>query len=373
MSVRSKLDGGKFYNRIQSGSFKTRCTAAALRVQIGPGWASELWRRRLGQPNEVKVKLGLTRKRKLELDTIRKHTAQYKRQRFLARRKSTAQQDSTYGKDAAEPEVEPEVLKSLCEDYLVRLQVSSEEVKAITERTASQADDDTGEWTTQRKGRLTASRFGEVAKRRAAYAPLTTRFVYGHTKDTPAMRYGRQHEPQARLAYEQYLQTKDPHARVHNTGVHIDITNCWLAASPDGLVTDPSAASPDGLLEIKCPFRAKDKSLVDICTDRKQKKDFFMNYDEQTGGFTLKRNHSYYYQVQGQLHITGRSWCDFYVWTPQEGDRVVERIERDNAFWTRLVLPKLRRFYYGSMLPELVNPRHPSGQEVGEFVDWFSR
>ena len=187
------------------------------------------------------------------------------------------------------------------------------------------------------------------------------------------MRYGRQHEPQARLAYEQYLQTKDPHARVHNTGVHIDITNCWLAASPDGLVADPSAASPDGLLEIKCSFRAKDKSLVDICTDRKQKKDFFMNYDEQTGGFTLKRNHSYYYQVQGQLHITGRSWCDYYVWTSQEGDRVVERIERDNAFWTRLVLPKLRRFYYGSMLPELVNPRHPSGQEVREFVDWFSR
>lgn len=166
MSVRSKLDGGKFYNRIQSGSFKTRCTAAALQVQIGPGWASELWRRRLGQPNEVKVKLGLTRKRKLALDAIRKHTAQYKRQCFLARRKSTAQQDSTYGKDAAEPEVEPEVLKSLCEDYLVRLQVSSEEVKAIAERTASQADDDTGEWMTQRKGRLTASRFGEVAKRR---------------------------------------------------------------------------------------------------------------------------------------------------------------------------------------------------------------
>ena len=372
MSVRSKLDGGKFYNRVQSGSFQTRCTAAALRLQLGPGWAGEFWQRRIGTPNEVQIKLGLTRKRKHELDTSRKHTAQYKRQRLLKRRKGTAQQDSTYGKDAAEPEVEPEVLKSMCEDYLTRLHVSSEEALGIAERTALQADDDTGEWITQRKGRLTSSRFGEVAKRRAALAPLTKRFLYGRTRDTPAIRYGRQNEPQARLAYEQYLQTKHPKARVDTTGINIDLTNCWLAASPDGLVIDPTTPNPEGLLEIKCPYRAKDKPLVDICTDSKQKSSFFMEYNSQTGTFTLKRNHSYYYQVQGQLHVMGRSWCDFYVWTPRVGDRVVERIVRDTAFWNS-IFPSLRRFYYGSLLPELVNPRHPSGQEIREFVDWFSR
>ena len=50
MSVRSKIDGGKFYNRIQSGSFQHRCAAAALRLQLGPGWVAELWKRRFGQP-----------------------------------------------------------------------------------------------------------------------------------------------------------------------------------------------------------------------------------------------------------------------------------------------------------------------------------
>lgn len=186
------------------------------------------------------------------------------------------------------------------------------------------------------------------------------------------MRYGRQNESKARQAYEQQLKTKHQLARVEITGVHIDMNNSWLAASPDGLVIDPTVAKPEGLLEIKCPYSAKDKHLVDICTDNKQKSSFFMAYNSQTGQFTLKRNHSYYYQVQGQLHTTGRSWCDFYVWTPRDGDQVVERIYRDTGFWSNM-FPILRRYYYGSMLPELVCPRHPSGQDIRESVDWFSR
>lgn len=43
-------------------------------------------------------------------------------------------------------------MKSMCEEYLVRLKVTGEEAKEIAERTALQADDDSGEWTTQKKG-----------------------------------------------------------------------------------------------------------------------------------------------------------------------------------------------------------------------------
>ena len=239
MSVRSKIDGGKFYNRIQSGSFQHRCAAAALRLQLGPGWVAELWKRRFGQPTVIQLQFAQTRKRKLELDCARKVTQKYKRRRFEARRTGGAQQDASYGVDAAEPEVAPEILKSLCEDYLSRLQVSKVEATAIAERTALQADDDTGEWSKQRKGRLTASKFGEVARRRAAYAPLTIRYIYGRMRDIPALRYGRHHESDARTAYEEQLKSKHPGAKVDTTGVHIDTTHCWLAASPDGLVFDP--------------------------------------------------------------------------------------------------------------------------------------
>ena len=115
MSVRSKLDGGKFYNRIQSGSFQHRCAAAAaLRLQHGPGWVAELWKRRFGQPTVIQLQFAQSRKRKLELDCARKVTEKYKRRRFEAKRTGGAQQDTAYGVDA----VQPEVLKSLCEDYL---------------------------------------------------------------------------------------------------------------------------------------------------------------------------------------------------------------------------------------------------------------
>ena len=39
MSIRSNFDGGKYFNRIQSGSFEARCYAAGLRFQDGPSWA----------------------------------------------------------------------------------------------------------------------------------------------------------------------------------------------------------------------------------------------------------------------------------------------------------------------------------------------
>ena len=38
MSVRSKMDGGKQINRIQSGAFQHRCMVASLHLTLGPGW-----------------------------------------------------------------------------------------------------------------------------------------------------------------------------------------------------------------------------------------------------------------------------------------------------------------------------------------------
>ena len=42
MFIRYKMDGGKYFNRIQSGSFQHRCMAAALQVQHGPGWLADV-------------------------------------------------------------------------------------------------------------------------------------------------------------------------------------------------------------------------------------------------------------------------------------------------------------------------------------------
>ena len=102
------------------------------------------------------------------------------------------------------------------------------------------------------------------------------------------------------------------------------------------------------------------------------KSTFCLRYIRDT--YELKRQHNYYYQVQGQLHITRRSWCDFVLWTPSStvDNLCVERIHDDKTFWTNTIYPRLYRFFMGSMLAELAHPHHISGQEVREMVPFWN-
>ena len=49
MAVRCCFDGGKYFNRIQRGSFEHSCYGAALRVQNGPQWPIGLWKKATGR------------------------------------------------------------------------------------------------------------------------------------------------------------------------------------------------------------------------------------------------------------------------------------------------------------------------------------
>ena len=163
-------------------------------------------------------------------------------------------------------------------------------------------------------------------------------------------------------------------ATVTRTGFHIDRSHNWIGASPDGLVYDPSSKNdPHGLLEIKCPASAESTSFEDLCS---QPHFFLKNID---GKFQLKRNHDYYYQIQGQLHVTCRTWCDFVAWmplgvppcpstSPSYTPITIERIYVDEDFWKTKIYPKLVDFYMRHMLPEMASPRHLSGQPIHEHV-----
>ena len=84
--------------------------------------------------------------------------------------------DTSYGSDPAEPDISPDELKQLCQEYLARLQVGGIKhiiLLLITThrcpmrryiRTVDQGDDQSGEWIVQCRGRATASSFGEITK-----------------------------------------------------------------------------------------------------------------------------------------------------------------------------------------------------------------
>lgn len=87
----------------------------------------------------------------------------------------------------------------------------------------------------------------------------------------------------------------------------------WLAASPDGVVFDPNEYPQFGLVEFKCP---NVQNFIDC-----------KYVQMECGTPKLKKSHAYYWQVQGQLLISGMQWCDFVVWAQE--DYLVQRIYMD--------------------------------------------
>ena len=59
----------------------------------------------------------------------------------------------------------------------------------------------------------------------------------------------------------------------------------------------------------------------------------------------ISTSHAYYYQLQGQLELCDRLYCDFVCWTPNS-----IHIERNTDFW-REIKPKLEAFFLRVILP----------------------
>ena len=143
-----------------------------------------------------------------------------------------------------------------------------------------------------------------------------------------------------------------------------------MAASPGCLFLDCSETDdPCGLLKIKCPPCGEKFSLVNLCTKPEHKPlALFLRY--ANGKFYLKTMHKYYYQIQGQLYITSRSWCDFVVCTLSYTS--IECIWFDSTLWSKKMYQQLRVFYMNSLLPELISPNHPSGQLIRESAPFLN-
>lgn len=54
---------------------------------------------------------------------------------------------------------------------------------------------------------------------------------------------------------------------VQDCGLFIDALRPWLAASPDGIVTDSRTGQWLLCLEVKCPYKHRHRSVEDACRD----------------------------------------------------------------------------------------------------------
>ena len=119
------------------------------------------------------------------------------------------------------------------------------------------------------------------------------------------MQRGIEMEAEARSSYALRTNTK-----VAQVGLVYRDKNRLIAASPDGLVNQ------DGLLEIKCPQPARHETYL----------------------YHGKVPTIYIPQVQGQLWVTKRKWCDFFSYHPDFANQLLVRVTRDECYIDKLRL-----------------------------------
>lgn len=168
------------------------------------------------------------------------------------------------------------------------------------------------EWKQARLGHVTASNIAEVMSKGKGTAEAVGRYKYkvklvaerltgaaGESYTNAAMQWGIEQEQFACIAYEAQKETF-----VDKIGfvLHPDIK--WLGVSPDRIV------GQDGLIEVKCPNTT---THLDYLFDNKVPAE-------------------YYKQIQCQLWVTGRQWCDFVSYDPRLPKRnqlLIVRTERN--------------------------------------------
>ncbi|WP_276979206.1 lambda exonuclease family protein [Flavobacterium filum] len=163
----------------------------------------------------------------------------------------------------------------------------------------------TDEWLNLRKGKFTASTFKDLFAKEttAQYEKAIYRVVFERLS-------GERVDSEFKSAYMQRGNDLEPDAlKRYSLKTFNSVTNGgffeydeWIGASPDGLIDE------DGQVQVKCPAY---NTMINYLLKKKLPNDYF-------------------YQVHGELFVTGRQWCDFYAYHPNlEG--LIIRIDRDEA------------------------------------------
>lgn len=213
------------------------------------------------------------------------------------------------------------------------------EIRSLMQPAAEQGSD---EWFEERLGKVTASRVSDVVARDRTGKPykgyydyviqLAIERVTGKRKrfSSKYTDHGTEFESAAAEAYE----LARPDADVREVGF-VEHGEIAAGASPDRLVDE------DGTMEIKAP-NTDTMIRYMVSMIEKDDPDF-----ELVGMLGLKGNEWKYYfdQIQMQLWIVDRKWCDFTVYDPEMPDQLlIKRVPRDDDYIDGIMVPRILEF-----------------------------
>ena len=285
MHIRSKFDGGKQVNRSQSGSWEGRCAGAGLRANEGPEWGPACWAKiTTSEPNKCFRSVSAAKSKKVAADYKRKAKDDVKLKRKPRKRNDNSLQShldySRYddkGPNATEvpSNVSASNLRELMVSYYnTNVKITESTAQKIAINTIDQGDGDSNGqvWHEERRKRITSSSVGEIAKLRKTTKvnSIITKLLYSKFRGNRATDWGLLQEDVSRSEYLKLKQIDSPAGySVTKTGLVISLEHPWLAASPDGLVYDPSFDPPQGLVELKNPYAMKDITVEEAAAGNK--------------------------------------------------------------------------------------------------------
>ena len=225
-------------------------------------------------------------------------------------------------------------------------QYSRSALTADVRITISEFEQGSQQWKDQRKNRITASRAKQVVKFKSfqkAENSLARSINEGVDFDTKEMKHGRTWEPVARDMALDYL-SDHSNVKCKQTGLIIDETTPYLAASPDGIIS--CDCHEDHVLEVKCTWKHWQSSWDQIISDSK--------YHISEDG--LKKDSAWMWQIQTQMGASGLR-CAYFAFLYSYGKKLyVEKINFHTEQWAQ-IQTKSREFFAKCVLPVLW--RHP--------------
>ena len=110
-----------------------------------------------------------------------------------------------------------------------------------------------------------------------------------------------------------------------NCGFIISTDDPIIGTSPDSVISYDCCG--EGCVEVKCPYCIRNNTIDEAPSNSDPK------FCIQSG--SLSTTHPYYAQIQTQMNVCNRKYCDFFMWT--EKDYFCQRIMQDEDIWKTYV------------------------------------
>ncbi|KAE8738409.1 hypothetical protein FOCC_FOCC016099 [Frankliniella occidentalis] len=172
-----------------------------------------------------------------------------------------------------------------------------------------------------------------------------------------ASMYGIEMEDKARVDYIKWAQAQDETTTVQQTGMWVNPAFPQLSCSPDGIVR--SQKSPPKLLEIKCPEFIKNANFADFESCIRSLGLDYTNFCLQKnsdGTLSLKRNSSFWFQMQVSMGILNFEESHLMLWSPN--GFLICTVKFDSDWW-ELSKKRLIQLHAELWVPEYFLMRIP--------------